>query len=71
MCLRTDSNHVGLTIIGSSVGTDEEMQQLLAMAARGEVTPEIAVHDFSEINDIMGKLARYEIGGRVVLKIPE
>jgi alcohol dehydrogenase, propanol-preferring len=57
-------------VIGSSVGTDEEMQELLAMAVKGDVVPEISVHDFNEINDVMERLARYEIGGRVVLRLP-
>ena len=47
------------------------MQELLAMAVKGDVVPEISVHDFSEINNVMEKLTRFEIGGRVVLKIPE
>ncbi|KAJ9615638.1 hypothetical protein H2200_001713 [Cladophialophora chaetospira] len=60
-----------LTVVGSSVGTDAEMEELLDMAVKGDVLPEISVHDFSEINDVMEKLARFEIGGRVVLKIPQ
>jgi alcohol dehydrogenase, propanol-preferring len=57
-------------VVGSSVGTDSEMQELLEMAVKGDVVPEVAVYDFDEINNIMEKLARYEIGGRVVLKLP-
>ncbi|EXJ74238.1 alcohol dehydrogenase [Cladophialophora psammophila CBS 110553] len=60
-----------LTIVGSSVGTAQEMDELLEMAVKGEVKPEIAVFEFDEINDIMEKLARFEIGGRVVLRLPE
>ena len=57
-------------MVGSSVGTDAEMRELLEMADRGDVVPEVAVFEFSEINNIMEKLARFEIGGRVVLKLP-
>ncbi|KIW92080.1 uncharacterized protein Z519_07064 [Cladophialophora bantiana CBS 173.52] len=60
-----------LTIVGSSVGTAQEMDELLEMAVKGEVKPEIAVFEFDEINNIMEKLARFEIGGRVVLRLPE
>lgn len=62
---------VGLTIVGSSVGTNEEMQELLEMAVKGEVVPQVEVFDFDEINNVMERLAKSEIGGRVVLKIPE
>ena len=61
----------GLTVVGSSVGTDAEMQELLEMAVKGDVVPEISVFEFGEINTIMEKLARFEIGGRVVLRIPQ
>ncbi|KIV85747.1 hypothetical protein PV11_01409 [Exophiala sideris] len=61
----------GLHVVGSSVGTDKEMEELLDMAVKGDVVPQIAVFDFEEINNVMEKLARYEIGGRVVLKIPQ
>lgn len=62
---------LGLTVVGSSVGNAEEMQELLEMAVKGEVVPEISLFEFEEINNIMEKLARFEIGGRVVLRIPQ
>lgn len=62
---------LGLTIVGSSVGTDEEMQELLEMAVKGDVVPQVEVFDFSQINNVMERLAKSEIGGRVVLKLPE
>ena len=58
-------------MVGSSVGTDKEMEELLEMAVKGDVAPQIAVFEFDEINNVMERLARYEIGGRVVLKIPQ
>ncbi len=61
----------GLTVTGSSVGTDAEMEELLAMAVKGDVVPEISIYDFSEINNVMERLAAFQIGGRVVLKIPQ
>ncbi|KIW83635.1 hypothetical protein Z517_02881 [Fonsecaea pedrosoi CBS 271.37] len=65
MCVRS------LNIVGSSVGTAQEMDELLEMAVKGEVKPEISVLEFDQINDIMGKLERFEIEGRVVLRLPE
>lgn len=56
--------------MGSSVGTAAELDDLLEMAVKGDVVPQISVFDFNEINTVMEKLAKFEIGGRVVLKIP-
>ncbi len=61
----------GLTVVGSSVGTAEELQELLKMAVKGDVVPSISVFEFDQINTVMEKLARFEIGGRVVLRIPQ
>ncbi|KAI1618558.1 hypothetical protein EDD37DRAFT_677627 [Exophiala viscosa] len=61
----------GLHVVGSSVGTDKEMEELLEMAVHGDVVPQIAVFDFDEINNVMERLARFEIGGRIVLRIPQ
>ena len=47
------------------------MNELLAMAVKGDVVPEIAVYDFSEINNVMERLANFQVGGRVVLRIPQ
>ncbi|OCT54124.1 Alcohol dehydrogenase [Cladophialophora carrionii] len=69
--LTCSDTRVGLTVVGSSVGTDAEMQELLQMAVKGEVVPQIAVYPFEEINAVMEKLVRFEIEGRVVLRIPQ
>lgn len=60
----------GLRVIGSSVGTASELVEVLEMAVRGDVVPHVSVFDFEEINNVLEKLARFEIGGRVVLRIP-
>lgn len=52
------------------MGSASELDELLQMAVKGDVVPQISVFDFEEINNIMEKLARFEIGGRVVLRIP-
>ena len=61
----------GLRIIGSSVGTAAELQELLDMALAGDVIPTVEVFDFEAIDDVLQKLAKSQIAGRVVLKIPQ
>ncbi|KAJ5363093.1 hypothetical protein N7541_003937 [Penicillium brevicompactum] len=61
----------GLTIVGNSAGTSDEMDELLAMAVAGDVTAHIDVFGLHEINDVLDRLERSDIDGRVVLRIPE
>lgn len=56
--------------MGNSAGTAEEMDELLAMAVAGDVKAHIEVYDLHEIVDVLQRLERSEIEGRVVLKIP-
>ena len=62
---------IGLTIIGNSAGTADEMDELLAMAVAGDVKAHIDVFELDEINDVLDRLERSEIDGRVVLRIPQ
>jgi propanol-preferring alcohol dehydrogenase len=57
--------------VGNSAGTAEEMDELLAMAVAGDVKAHIDVFGLDEINDVLDRLERSEIDGRVVLRIPE
>ncbi|KAJ5753641.1 uncharacterized protein N7511_007794 [Penicillium nucicola] len=61
----------GLTIVGNSAGTAEEMDEVLTMAVAGDVKAHIEVFGLEEINDVLDRLERSEIDGRVVLRIPE
>lgn len=61
----------GLTIVGNSAGTPEAMQELMEMAVAGEVKAHIEVYDFDQINLVLQRLAKSEIDGRAVMKIPE
>ncbi|KAK9853947.1 Alcohol dehydrogenase superfamily [Penicillium brevicompactum] len=61
----------GLTIVGNSAGTSDEMDELLAMAVAGDVKAHIDVFGLHEINDVLDRLERSDIDGRVVLRIPE
>lgn len=60
----------GLRIIGSSVGTAAEMQEMLDMALAGDVIPTVEVFDFEAVDEVLQKLAKSQIAGRVVLEIP-
>ncbi|KAJ5881687.1 Alcohol dehydrogenase superfamily zinc-type [Penicillium soppii] len=61
----------GLTIVGNSAGTSIEMDELLAMAVAGDVKAHVNVFELDQINDVLGRLERSDIDGRVVLRIPE
>ncbi|KAH0831547.1 Alcohol dehydrogenase 1 [Fonsecaea pedrosoi] len=75
VCIGLPKSGLGLPIspfmMCVRIGTAQEMDELLEMAVKGEVKPEISVLEFGQINDIMGKLERFEIEGRVVLRLPE
>ncbi|KAJ9486914.1 hypothetical protein VN97_g6414 [Penicillium thymicola] len=61
----------GLTIVGNSAGTADEMNEMLAMAVAGDVKAHIDVFELDDINDVLDRLERSEIDGRVVLRIPQ
>ncbi|KAJ5666288.1 Alcohol dehydrogenase superfamily zinc-type [Penicillium maclennaniae] len=61
----------GLKIVGNSAGTAREMDELLAMAVAGDVKAHIECYELSDLLDVLGRLERSEIEGRVVLRIPE
>ncbi|KAL6832003.1 GroES-like protein [Trichoderma camerunense] len=61
----------GLKIVGTSVGTESDVQELLKLTAQGKIKPQIEVYDFNEINDVIGKLAKFQVKGRAVLRLPQ
>ena len=65
-----DCANRGYHIVGSAVGTEDEMQQLLKMAAEGRVSTHYEVFEFEQINEVAARLERFEIEGRAVLRIP-
>ncbi|KNG89869.1 alcohol dehydrogenase [Aspergillus nomiae NRRL 13137] len=60
----------GFHVVGSCVGTEEEMQDLLRMAAAGRVSTHYQVFELSEVNTVIERLERFAIEGRAVLLIP-
>ncbi|KAH8892865.1 NAD(P)-binding protein [Thozetella sp. PMI_491] len=61
----------GLKIIGSSVGSKEQMQDLMQLAAAGKVKPEVHMYELHEVADVLDKLHLGQVSGRAVLRIPE
>ncbi|KAL2005123.1 hypothetical protein VTN00DRAFT_2973 [Thermoascus crustaceus] len=61
----------GYQIVGSAVGTEDELQALLKLAEAGKVSTHYEVFDFDKVNDVMEKLVKYEINGKAVLRLPE
>jgi propanol-preferring alcohol dehydrogenase len=60
----------GLKVLGSSVGTEVEMEEPLEMAVKGSVVPHIEIFELSELDDVVQRLAKAQIIGRAVMKIP-
>ncbi|OJJ01127.1 hypothetical protein ASPVEDRAFT_82665 [Aspergillus versicolor CBS 583.65] len=61
----------GLTIVGNSAGTAQEMNELMKMAVAGEVKAHIECFAFDQLDDVIQRLGRSEIEGRAVMRIPE
>ncbi|KAH8812274.1 Zn-dependent alcohol dehydrogenase [Xylogone sp. PMI_703] len=61
----------GLKLIGSSVGTEEEMEELLDMAVNGDIVPHVELFDLSELHEVVYKLDKAQMYGKAVLKIPQ
>ncbi|KAJ7684222.1 chaperonin 10-like protein [Mycena polygramma] len=58
-----------LTIIGSALGSRQDMAEALDIAASGKVACHHEVKPFSEINTVLADMAAQKIAGRVVLKM--
>jgi propanol-preferring alcohol dehydrogenase len=71
---RIYSNNIlnkGLTFIGSSVGTEDQMRELLQAALSGKIDPSIEVFEFSSVPTLIGKLREDGITGRAVVTLPQ
>jgi propanol-preferring alcohol dehydrogenase len=54
-------------IIASSVGTREDLREVLDLAARGKVRCEIETRTLDQINEVFDQMRRAQITGRLVL----
>lgn len=61
----------GVSVKGSIVGTRKDMQEALQFAADGKVRAIISTAKLDDINDVLGKMERGQINGRVVLEFQE
>lgn len=60
-----------IKIVGSSVGTPKHLEELFDLAVQGKVKPMVEVREFGEMNDVLQRLAAYQVEGRIVVKIPQ
>ncbi len=60
-----------IQIKASSVGTREDLREILAMGAAGTVHCQVTARPLAEVQDVLEQLRRGEISGRVVLRIGE
>ncbi|KAL3468800.1 putative alcohol dehydrogenase [Aspergillus californicus] len=60
----------GISIVGSSVGTEDQMTDLLQQASAGLISPAVRVYDLSETSALINDLKDDAITGRAVVKLP-
>jgi propanol-preferring alcohol dehydrogenase len=58
-----------IQIKASTVGTREDLNEVLAMGAAGTVRCQVAVRPLAEVQDVLTELSRGEISGRIVLRM--
>jgi propanol-preferring alcohol dehydrogenase len=61
----------GYKVVGSTVGTEDEMNELLQMAVSGDVVPKIELFELEQLGVVVERIASGSVAGKVVLKIPE
>lgn len=60
----------GLNIVGSSVGTESELQELLELAQQGSVVPRIQLLPLSRFVEAIDLVKSSTMLGKIVLQIP-
>jgi propanol-preferring alcohol dehydrogenase len=58
-----------IRIQASAVGTRQDLQEILALGAAGKVHCEVASQPLSQANEVLEKLRRGQVSGRLVLSI--
>ncbi len=58
-----------IQIKASSVGTREDLREVLAMGAAGIVHCQVTTRALGEVQEVLGQLSRGEVSGRVVLRL--
>jgi len=57
----------GIQVIGTLVGTRQDLQEAFQFAAEGKVVPKVSLRKIEEINDIMEEMEQGKITGRMVI----
>src|SRR5690606_11876831 len=57
----------GIQVIGSLVGTRQDLQEAFQFAAEGKVVPKVTLRKIEEINDIMEEMEQGKFTGRMVI----
>lgn len=58
----------GIEVVGSLVGTRQDLKEALQFAAEGKVIPKVQTRELEEINDIFEEMEKGTITGRMVIK---
>jgi alcohol dehydrogenase, propanol-preferring len=58
-----------IQIKASSVGTREDLREVLAMGAAGTLHCQVTTRPLAEVQEVLGQLSRGEVAGRVVLRL--
>ncbi|WP_116893342.1 alcohol dehydrogenase AdhP [Pseudomonas syringae] len=57
----------GIQVVGSLVGTRQDLAEAFQFAAEGKVVPKVAMRPIEDINDIFNEMQRGDIKGRMVI----
>jgi len=60
-----------IQIKASSVGTREDLREVLTIGAAGTVHCQVTTRPLAEVQEVLGQLSRGEVSGRVVLRLRE
>jgi propanol-preferring alcohol dehydrogenase len=58
-----------IQIKASSVGTREDLREVLAMGAAGIVHCQVTARPLADVQEVLGQLSRGEVSGRIVLRL--
>lgn len=58
----------GIEVVGSLVGTRQDLKEAFQFAAEGKVVPKVQTRELEEINDIFEEMEEGTITGRMVIK---
>ena len=60
-----------MRVVGSSVGTHKDLEELVAMTRDGALNPVVEVFPFKELPEVLQKVKHSKIQGRAVVTSPD